>query len=523
MVAQFLRLKLRLLANTFGRNSGQRSGAVLGLVCGLGLVCLAAIGFDSLRIVDAETARDAIVLGGSALLVGFVLISLVFGADDALDPRMFAPMGIPANRLARGLLAAAFVGVPAILLAIVAALAIFAWTRDVWSFVLAMPCAVIAVGTAVLCSRIASSAAAYFFSNRRSRDILDVVGIIVFFSLAPLTAIFVNVHWNAHEPTALVAWAGVMSWTPMGAVWSAPGDAAVGDGTAAAAKLLIALAFAAALLIAWRRLVARMLVVPRQELAAKAHRSLGWFSVFPGTPVGVIAARSVTYWTRDPRYFVSLIMIPIVPIIVLLPLSLVNIPIAELAALPVPVMCVFLGWMIHNDVAFDGTAVWLHVASGVSGRADRFGRMVPVLILGIPLVVIGSVISTAVSGAFEALPGIIGVSLSILLCGVGVSAFASARFPYPAVKPGDSPFQQPQSAGGTAPAVQSLTFFASIVLSMPALVSAVLGFLGDPMWFWAALGLGCAGGAAVFVTGFTLGSLAFDHRGPEMLEFADHY
>ena len=44
----------------------------------------------------------------------------------------------------------------------------------------------------------------------------------------------------------------------------------------------------------------------------------------------------------------------------------------------------FLGWSLHNDVAYDRTAIWLHVASGVRGVADRVGRLVPVLIVGIP-------------------------------------------------------------------------------------------------------------------------------------------
>ncbi len=352
------------------------------------------------------------------------------------------------------------------------------------------------------------------------RDGVDVAGIAIFLSLTPVTAIVVTSQWNTNEPDALVEVARFLSWTPLGAAWSVPGDAAVGDGVGATVKLLIALACVALLVVVWRHVVRLLLTVPRGHSTAKTYRSLGWFSVFAGTPAGVIAARSMTYWTRDPRYIVSLIMIPIVPIIVLVPLSLVGVPDAHVAALFVPVMCVFLGWTIHNDVAFDGTAVWLHVASGVSGRADRWGRTIPVLILGVPLVVIGSLVSAIVSRDFVSLPGIIGVASSILLCGLGVSLVASARFPYPAVKPGDCPFQQPQSLDGTATAVQAVSLCASIVLSVPPIAFAILGYVSDPLWFWASLAAGWIGGAAVFVTGFAVGSLTFDHRGPEMLEFA---
>ena len=44
----------------------------------------------------------------------------------------------------------------------------------------------------------------------------------------------------------------------------------------------------------------------------------------------------------------------------------------------------------------------------------------------------------------------------------------SARFPYPAVRPGDGPFMQPQSSGTVAALAQSISFFAIIVLALPA-------------------------------------------------------
>ena len=54
-----------------------------------------------------------------------------------------------------------------------------------------------------------------------------------------------------------------------------------------------------------------------------------------------------------------------------------------------PIVCLFLGWTVHNDVAYDNTAFWLHVASDVDGRADRLGRLAPPLAIGLPVAVIG--------------------------------------------------------------------------------------------------------------------------------------
>ena len=37
---------------------------------------------------------------------------------------------------------------------------------------------------------------------------------------------------------------------------------------------------------------------------------LGWFDVLGSSRTGAIAARSITYWLRDPRYQASLVAVP---------------------------------------------------------------------------------------------------------------------------------------------------------------------------------------------------------------------
>jgi ABC-2 type transport system permease protein len=260
-----------------------------------------------------------------------------------------------------------------------------------------------------------------------------------------------------------------------------------------------------------------MLVTPAREARAKSYGGLGWFDRLPDNPTGAIAARSATYWARDPRYRVSLIMIPITPVLMIVPLLVVGVPIEILALIPVPIICLFLGWTMHNDVAYDNTAIWLHVASGTRGRADRWGRLFPALVLGVPTLIIGSVLSAYVHGDWSVLGGLLGVGSSLLFAGMGFSSITSARFPYPVVRPGDNPFSQPQSTGATTALVQSFSFLVSLVLTLPALVFAALGFLGPDSWFWASLGAGVVVGLGTLVGGVLLGARIFDRRGPELL------
>jgi ABC-2 type transport system permease protein len=191
-----------------------------------------------------------------------------------------------------------------------------------------------------------------------------------------------------------------------------------------------------------------------------------------------------------------------------------------LALVPVPCITLFLGWMSHNDVAYDSTAVWLHIASGTRGAVDRLGRAVPILVIGVPVVVIGSIVCGVLYGDPLAAAGIAGVSGSFLLSGLGLSFVSSARFPYPVPRPGDSPFQQPNATTGLTAAVQSVTFFAQFLLALPAVLLAALGLFSDPLWHLASLAAGLLLGGGVFLLGLRLGSRVFERRGPEVLAAA---
>ena len=65
-----------------------------------------------------------------------------------------------------------------------------------------------------------------------------------------------------------------------------------------------------------------------------------------------------------------------------------------------------------------------------------------------------------------------------LLAGLGLGSITSAAMPYPVVKPGDSPFQAPQSTGALTALVQSFTMFGSLLVAAPAIAFAGLSQKG---------------------------------------------
>ncbi|MDQ0892789.1 hypothetical protein [Agromyces ramosus] len=518
MTAQFLRLKLRLLGNIFRRSPWQVVGILIGLVYGLGFAAVLFTTLVGLRFVDdVEVIRDAFIVAGSATVVGFIVVPLIFGVDDTMDPRRFALFGLPDRTLAFSLAVAATIGIPALVLAIVLLGTVVTWSRDPGVTLLAVITAVLAFATCLLLARVSTAIASFLLSTRRARELTGVLGLLLIVMVSPLVVVLVSVDWATSGLAVLESIAGVLGWTPFGAAFAVPGDAASGEVGPAILKLLLALATLAVVWLAWQALVAKMLVTPGREASGKSYRGLGWFDRMPHGATGAVAARSLTYWFRDARYWVSLVMVPIVPVLVIVPLSLAGVPDLYVGLIPVPLMCLFLGWSLHNDTAYDSTAVWLHVVSGVRGAADRAGRLVPVLIAGALVIGLGSAVTVFVLNDWRLLPSIVGVSTALLLAGLGVGSVTSARFPYPAVKPGDSPFQQPQSTGSVTALVQSITMFCSLLIALPALYFGWLGLFVDPAWHVASFASGVGLGLITLAAGIWLGGRVFDHRGPEIL------
>ncbi|WP_314146741.1 hypothetical protein [uncultured Leifsonia sp.] len=522
MVAQFLRLKLQLMGNAFRRSPWQVFGLVLGLLYGAVTTVIVVAALVAARIApDAAAVHTVLVVVGSIVVLGFVLLPLLFGVDDTLEPRRFALFGIPTRPLALGLLLSGLIGVPSVVLALCSLATVVTWSRDAGAAVLALVCAAIIVLTCVLASRVSTALASSFLATRRSREAGGVIGTLLLVLLAPVILLLLTVDWGRDGLAALGGFAGWLAWTPLGAAWSAPGAAAEGEWGVALLQLLIAVVVLGLLWFAWEALVERVLRTPVREAHTRAYSGLGWFDRLPGGPTAAIAARSITYWGRDARYWVSLMMVPVIPVFVIVALVLAGLPIHWVVLVPLPLVCLFIGWATHNDLAFDSTAIWLHLVSGTRGVADRLGRMFPSVLIGIPVIAIGSVLTTAVFGDWAVLPSVAALSGAILVIGLGLSSVTSVLFPYPATKPGDSAFSQPQTSGAFAALAQFFSIFAIILLSSPVLVFLVLGLTVNAFWLGIAPIAAVLIGFAAFFGGTWIGARAFDRRGPEIMAFAN--
>ena len=92
--------------------------------------------------------------------------------------------------------------------------------------------------------------------------------------------------------------------TPFGMLWAAPGSASstVADPQAAWQALGFGVVLVLVLLVAWFATVGYELRPTRRLPRPQRTRVPGLFARFPASPTGAVAARSLTYWVRDPRY-----------------------------------------------------------------------------------------------------------------------------------------------------------------------------------------------------------------------------
>lgn len=523
MVAHLVRLKLRLLAGSLRGSAGRIVVMVLGGLYALLLIGLGVIGLVALRVFgEAELSRIVLGCGGSGLILGWILLPLfAFGVDETLDPLRFQTFAIPLRQLASGLFAASFVSIPAMATTLLLLVTAFTWSYSVPAVVVALLSAVLAAGTCVAVSRAVTAAASSALASRRWRDVLSVASLVAVLAVGPAVNLFTDGS-AAFGAGPFADLADVLGWTPFGFTFAAPADAASGHLGAALARLALAAVTLALLLAAWAAALKRTLEQgPTHQQQSKAvSGGLGWFSRLPGTPSGAIAARTVTYWRRDPRYFGSIAMLVLLPILVIVYAVIISDSgrVAAGAYIAVaPIVAYLIGWGVHSDVSMDNTAFALHVAAGVTGRADRIGRLAPWLVVGAPVVVIYAVAASGITGRWDLLPANLGLTVCLLCTGLGLSAVTSIAVPYPTPAPGGSPFKSPPGSTGITMIVQFATLGLVIALSLPVLVAALISLFAVPWLGWIVLPVGVVLGAVYLAVGVRIGASRFDRRAPDVL------
>lgn len=516
MVARLFRLRLALLGGEF------RGSFAKGLRTSLWFFLLAAaaavLAYLPARLFAAGEDRaltDTLV--GALLLAGAFVVPF-FENRRHLEPRQFAQFPSGPGSVAFALLVTSIVSWPFLLLAVwLIALGALRpeWREPGWI----APLALVLAAILALCSARVMSALSKLLAGQRFAGALRTAGAVLFVAFLPVAVFAAATTFGPDGRDAAADAAEVAAWTPFGAPFAALALASSGDVDGAILRLVVVVCAILLLVGLWIPIAwVSNQRIERPVDPGIARNGLGWFERFPARPSQVIAARELTYWARDPRYRVALFAIPIAPIVMLIAFWVAGADLRTLSLVPLPVILLLLGWSQHNDVSMDSTAIWEHVASGIRGRADRAGRLAPVMMIGVPLALIGSSITVTVLGDWRVLPAVIGMNLSVLFVASAVSSVFSVLMPYPATRPGDSPFMQPQWAGSGSGLAQTLSMLIALVLAVPPVWFAITALIDvefmQNVW---ALGFGIGYGAVALLVGVLIGGWIFDRSGPELI------
>ncbi|MEH0109246.1 transporter [Tersicoccus sp. MR15.9] len=517
MVAHLIRLKARLFVNGLKRSPWQIVALVLAGLYALFLITLVGAGLVALRFTGPDVAAAVVVIGGSLLVAGWAIVPLVAsGVDMTLDPRRFATYAVPVGALVTGLAIASLIGIPGLATAILALLSLIPVARDPLSGLAALVGAVLGLFTCVAASRVVATALTGLTASRRFREVAGIVAFVPLVLLGPIIgSIGSAVSDNPDVPALLGRIAAVLGWTPLGAAWAIGGSVLTGAPGVAALQAVIALATLGVLLVIWRATLARALVnPPATGSGARAGGRLGVLGMADGR-IAAVAARCLTYWLKDPRYGGSLVVVPLLPIV----FWFVGTQTGSFGLMlwTGPMVAFLLGWAISADISYDNTAFWLHVASGVPGSSDRWGRVLGCLAIAVPLLAVVVLAPVAVSGRWDLLPPLTGATIGVLLTGLGLASIVSARWVYPVPAPGESPFRARQGAGVFPMLIQFGGIGVMAVLCSPALVLLAVAMAGGPALVgWLGLVVGPVLGVVFLTLGVRIGGRWFDRRTPEL-------
>ncbi|HJX77376.1 transporter [Glutamicibacter sp.] len=515
MVAHLLRLKLRLLGNGFKRSPWQLVGVIIGGLYALGIVVMLSLAgwFTA----EQSDLRGWIgILAGSVIVLGWAVIPpLITGVDLTLEPQRFVHFGIDEKTLARGLILAGFISIPAALTLLAALGFSTIWRLDPAVLVVGLLCALGTWLMAMFACQYLTIVATALRGKRRFRELSFA---LLFLLLVGLGPIFSTIGSNADSIVeVLVPMSAVLGYTPLGAFAAVPGALAAGEMGKTAIYAVLALVYLIGLYFLLTRATGKATVTPPAAQRASTAKGLGFFKLTPATPAGAVAARALTYWFKDPRYALSVIMVPMLPVIFYFAGgSTGNYTMMLLLG---PMIGILMGFSISADVSYDNTAFALHVLTGVSGKADRLGRVMACFVLVIVPLILAAVLPASLTGQPWRIPGDLGLSLGAFLIALGVSSIASARYTYAVPLPGDNPMKTPPGSGARVVVTQLATFGIMGVLLIPTLVPYITGWvMHSSLAGYITLAVGLITGSLMLFFGIRIGGKTMDQRAPELMQ-----
>jgi hypothetical protein len=480
-------------------------GAVAGLALAAGLVFLSTRDAG-----DPSAVGDLLAVAFAVLALGWV-VGPVWTGESVLRPDQFRLLPIPSRRLALGLLAAAFVGIGAVVTALsLTSLIVYASRLGRESVAVAVPAVVLQLVLVVVLSRLAAGTFGRLTTSRLGGAAAGMA----------TAAILVVSQWGwvVFERADHVLTTGLseslsmfVRALPSGWVVVAV-DAAQRSEWAVVAGVLAGLA---ALIVALMAIWSRVLASPRAARATiRGSADAGLERTFADGATRAVAIKELRSWWRDPARTDLLVVAPAFALLTaLLPLIY-----DSTGALPWagPIAALLAAATSANLYGLDGTALWLTLLTpGVERHEVRGRQWAWVAIFG-PVTLAITVAFTLLSGQTSVWPWVLAVTASLLGGGAGLVVFVAVT----QLAPGPDPRRRASALDhGDTTGQGILTVFAGLLPAAPAAAVLLAGEAIDSEALrWAGVPVGI--GVGWFVA-WWLGLLASRRlvaRGAELLQ-----
>ncbi len=520
MAGVLIRMKLRVLSHSL---QGKRAVLfTVSAIYALGAAVISAL-LPLIAGSDLDAGTDVAAALFAVWMFGWVVAPIVTGGgDETLRPENFALLPVTSRGLARGLLAASFVGVPA-----AATLVGFFGVVVVGAHAGVGPALIGVIGLllelafVIVLSRVLIAGLGAVLTSRRGRDLGVLLASLAALAYIPMRVVFeavgpVLIHHQDSTLSAVVR-ALPSGWAAVAVRATARGDLVLSVVPLAGLVVIIAL-----LLAAWAPLLQRRLTLAPTSTGPSARsarvrpghqtRSLG--------PVATVVGRELKLWWRDARRR-SLLLTS-----VLLGVAIPAFSFAGGTRSVVPFTAVWLvafaAMQVGNLYGLDGGSLWHVLVTPGAARADVRGRQAAWLAIVAPAAVAAAVIAPLAAGSTSAYRWLAGLVPVLLGSAAGVIVMQSVYVPFAMPQQrNQNPFagNMSGSSPGCVRIVAGLGYLLLLVpAASPVVAIVVAGDVAHLAWLsWLAGPVGVAEGVTLAWWWGRIAYRRLDARGPEIL------
>lgn len=519
VVALFARLRWKMLRGALASEGAQKWAVAVGIVASALVGSIAA----ALVFVAGRTSDNPdtiFVTATTAAVLIVMMIGVIAGVTQPVDPRVLATEPMAERQLGVGLLAASATGPPG-LSALLFGVGLFAGAVGGFGSVLPTALAAGAVlATLLLASRTMINALG-LVTTRHPRIGQAIVGVgsLVFYAAFQIVPRMVADLDDAGRDRL----AGALAWTPMGQLGRALADAserpvAAVVHTAIGAAWLVPLAW----LFTWstRRLVTSVkgANTKRATKSERRHRLRSGVRRLCGSgAIGAVAWRGVLTRFRTPRTALETFTGGGVGLAIVLVPVLTGREAGAGAVLVGGAVQLAVLFMAGNSFGSDGPAMSSELLTGVDPAVLVRAKARSVIVSASPIAVIGPLIAAAITSEWNYLPAGFAVGAGGLLAGAGGAMVQSSLVPI-AIPDSDNPLASGDSGKGWFAALMLGAVLVTLaILTLPVALAMLWALDQQSLLLVTVFAIATLGaGLLVLKGGTALAAARWRNRGPEL-------